>query len=39
MDMMGHRSEQMSEHYLRFNPEQFRVYQQYQEIIDRLWED
>ncbi|KKM05843.1 hypothetical protein LCGC14_1749970 [marine sediment metagenome] len=38
MDMMGHRSEQMSEHYLRFNPEQFEVYQQYQEIIDRLWE-
>jgi integrase len=37
MDMMGHRSEQMSEHYLRFNPEQFKVYQQYQEIIDRLW--
>jgi len=37
MDMMGHRSEQMSEHYLRFNPEQFQVYQQYQEIIDRLW--
>jgi len=27
----------MSEHYLRFNPEQFKVYQQYQEIIDRLW--
>lgn len=37
MDMLGHRSEQMSEHYLRFNPEQFQVYQQYQEIIDRLW--
>jgi hypothetical protein len=35
--MMGHRSEQLSEHYLRFNPEQFKVYQQYQEIIDRLW--
>ena len=39
MDMMGHRSVEMSEHYLRFNPEQFEVYQQYQEIIDRLWED
>ncbi len=26
MDMMGHHSEQMSEHYLRFNPEQFQVY-------------
>ena len=39
MDMMGHRSEQMSEHYLRFNPEQFKVYRKYQDVVDRLWSD
>jgi len=38
MQMMGHRSIEMSEHYLQIDSEQFQVYQQYQEIIDRLWD-
>ena len=38
MQMMGHRSIEMSDHYLQIYPEQFQVYQQYQEIIDRLWD-
>jgi len=28
----------MSEHYLRFNPEQFQVYQKYQGVVNRLWD-
>ena len=37
MQMMGHKSIEMSDHYLQIDPEQFQVYRQYQEIIDRLW--
>jgi integrase len=37
MDMMGHRSEEVSENYLQINPEMFKVFEGYQEKIDRLW--
>jgi integrase len=36
-DMMGHRSEQMSQHYLRITPEQFEVFKPYQDRINQLW--
>jgi hypothetical protein len=37
MQMMGHKSIEMGDHYLQIDPEQLQVHQQYQEIIDRLW--
>jgi integrase len=37
MQLMGHRSEEMSEHYNQVNPEQFKVFGQYQRKIDELW--
>lgn len=37
MDMMGHRSEEVSENYLKINPEMFKVFEGYQEKIDNIW--
>ena len=37
MDMMGHRSEEVSENYLQINPEMFKVFEVYQEKIDNIW--
>lgn len=37
MQMMEHKSIDMSDHYLQIDPEQFQVYQEYKETIDRLW--
>lgn len=37
MEMMGHKSEDVSNIYLRVNPEQFAVFGAYQETIDSLW--
>jgi len=36
-EMMGHRSQEISEHYLRINPEQFAIFKPYIERIERLW--
>jgi integrase len=36
-EMMGHRSQEISEHYLRVNPEQFAIFKPYMERIERLW--
>jgi len=36
--MMGHRSLEMSDHYLQVDPDQFEAMKQYQEQIDRTWE-
>ena len=35
--MMGHRSLEMSDHYLQVDPEQFRALDQYQDLIDQTW--
>jgi len=37
MQMMGHRSIEISDYYLQIDPEQFQVYKEYKEKIDRLW--
>lgn len=37
MDMMGHRSEEVSENYLQINPEMFKVFERYQAKINGLW--
>jgi integrase len=39
MDAMGHRSDEMSLHYLHVHPEQFRAMQVEQERIEAVWRD
>ena len=35
--MMGHRSLEMSDHYLQVDPDQFRAMERYQDLIDQTW--
>jgi integrase len=37
MEAQGHRSEEMSRHYLHIDPEMFGVFDDYQQIIDETW--
>lgn len=37
MEAQGHKSEEMSRHYLQIDPEMFSVFDQYQDRIDEVW--